>query len=417
MPDEVIRISTKGALSTEGKNTSRRLGKLAGTYGLTVDSPGMLVLRRQPGGTPQSGGNRVVMAGEVLSKMSVLETISVVANSNWRGELHVFGGDNEMNRLVFDQGALKYAWSTASEHRLGEILFRQGFLTQDQRTQLLAESKEDRRLGQQCVSHGYLTQEQLFQQLQKQIEQVFFGALLVADGCYVFCIPDEGSEPPPHSVHLSVQGLLMEGVQRIDEMALFRERIPDPRMVPEPKENATTSGLDELSQKIFGLCDGKRSIEDIARDAGCGEFLATKTIYHFLTGNLATLRSAVTTDPEEVRQIVARFNNIMRDIFVAAATYGSLNAIRTSVQTWLAGSPHTPALGKDVQEDGSLDAKEVATRLQDGSLPHPMEALLHGLHELVSYALFSASGTLPRDQELLLARDVDRQLRAMRPKP
>ena len=63
-----------------------------------------------------------------------------------------------------------------------------------------------------------------------------------------------------------------------------------------------------------------------------------------------------------------------------------------------------------------MDAKEVAARLQGGALPHPMEALLHGLHELVSYALFSASGTLPRDQDLLLARDVDRQLRAMRPK-
>lgn len=39
-----------------------------------------------------------------------------------------------------------------------------------------------------------------------------------------------------------------------------------------------------------------------------------------------------------------------------------------------------------------------------------MDALHQALHELAAFALFSAAATLPRDQELTLARDVNRRL-------
>ena len=45
---------------------------------------------------------------------------------------------------------------------------------------------------------------------------------------------------------------------------------------------------------------------------------------------------------------------------------------------------------------------------------HPLEALHQALHELAAFALFSATTTLPRDQELALARDVNARLKAVR---
>ena len=45
---------------------------------------------------------------------------------------------------------------------------------------------------------------------------------------------------------------------------------------------------------------------------------------------------------------------------------------------------------------------------------NPMEALHQALHELAAFALFAATTTLPRDQELALSRDVNTRLKRIR---
>ncbi len=56
----------------------------------------------------------------------------------------------------------------------------------------------------------------------------------------------------------------------------------------------------------------------------------------------------------------------------------------------------------------------VVNALDDIQAEHPLEALHQALHELVAFALFSATTALPRDQELVLARDVNQRLKAIR---
>ena len=47
-------------------------------------------------------------------------------------------------------------------------------------------------------------------------------------------------------------------------------------------------------------------------------------------------------------------------------------------------------------------------------IENPMEALHQALHELSAFALFAATTTLPRDQELALSRDVNTRLKRIR---
>ena len=161
------------------------------------------------------------MAGEIVSRTSVLELINIVATTGWSGDLHVFSPAAH-RVLGLDHGALKHAGSDHPDDRLGQVLYRNGVLGKAQLDSILAEVDPERRFGQLVVERGYLTQEVLFSQLQKQVEQIFFGSLLVREGTYLFLQPDESAEPPVHAVHVSIQSLLMDGVQRIDEMALFR---------------------------------------------------------------------------------------------------------------------------------------------------------------------------------------------------
>jgi len=395
-----------------GRAAERRLRDRAGGWRLSVDAPGLLILQREVG---EQLGGRVIMAGEIRGRMTMLEVISVIANAGWRGELHVMTEDGTRRVLTLEPSALKYARSTHADDRLGEVLYRHGVLSRSELDALLRDVTPDRRFGQLVVERKRLDQEQLFSHLQKQAEQIFYGAMLAQDGVYVFCTPSDSEPPPAHTVHIQVQGLLLESVQRIDEMALFRERIQSSQMCPEVTTNASRKSLDPTAMTILAYCDGERTIEDIARETGLGEFHTTKTIYHLLQQGAITLRAPSQIDGDAVTSLVSQFNDVMRDIFMAVATYGGVDETRQTLAAWIAASGYGPYFGETVEEDGSIDVSRIlqavgAAKAED----RPMEALHQALHELAAFALFAATATLPRDQELSLARDVNRRLKAIR---
>ncbi len=408
--DRVV-VEPDGSIRVPGRGADRRLRDRAGEYRLIVDAEGLLIFR----GEAREGltAPRVLMAGEIVSRTSVLELTNVIAAANWRGEMHVFS--TEVHRVLgIDRGVLKYATSTHPDDRLGQVLYRNGILSKAQLDEILAEVDPERRFGQLVVERGYIAQEQLFGQLQKQVEQIFFGSLLVGSGSYVFVQPDEAAQPPVHGVHLPVQALLMEGVQRIDEMALFRERIPHDQLVPEVQPRMSASALDQTAQLVMAYADGDRTIEDIARETGLGQFLTVKSLYGLLQQNLVFLRSKKTLDAGAVRTLVAQFNDVLRDIFMAVATYGGMDQTRSTLEAWIVGSGYGPIFGEHVEEDGSIDASHVARALASVKVDNPMEGLHQALHELSAFALFAATTALPRDQELALSRDVNTRLKRIR---
>ncbi len=413
MPDrDRIVVGEDGTIRV-GRAAERRLRDRAGTYRLGVDAPGLLILRRERDrGEPD--GARVVMAGEILSRITMLEIVNVIASSGWRGELHVHGDEGTQRTMTFDQGALKFARSDHPDDRLGEVLYRQGVVSRAELEDLLRAVSPDRRFGQLVVDRGHLDQEQLFHHLQKQAEQIFYGSLLSSEGTYVFCTPDDSAPPPAHTVHLPIQGLLMEGVQRIDEMALFRQRIPTSDVCPDLEPGAAAKDLDATAMTVLAYCDGSRTLGDIARETGLGEFHTTKMIYYLLQQGQVTLKAAKTLDEGAVRRLVAIFNDVMRDIFMAVATYGGVDQTREALSAWLQGSGYAPYFGDGVEEDGSIDPDRVVRALAGFEHESPLEALHQALHELAAFALFSATTTLPRDQELTLARDVNRRLKVIR---
>jgi hypothetical protein len=282
-----VQIQTDGSFKVLGAAAERRLRDRAGVYRLAVDAPGLLVFREDKDG---GAGSRVAMAGELLTRTSVLEIVNVIANASWRGELFIHE-DRYRRVLSIDQGALKYAWSDHPDDRLGEILYRHGLLSREQLDGLIAEVGPTRRIGELLLDKGFIGRESLFQQLQKQIEQIFFSALLAKGGHYLFIVPDEDEgEPPAHTVYLPIQSLLMEGVQRIDEMALFREKIPSDELAVQPQPKATTMTLDDTAQQLLALADGNRSIEELSRESGLGQFITIKSIYGLLQQGAVILK-------------------------------------------------------------------------------------------------------------------------------
>lgn len=373
----------------------------------------MLVLRPQRSDR-DSDRSRLLMAGEIISRMTMLEIINVIANSNWRGELVVEGDDGSDRLLHFDGAALKTCRSSHINDRLGEVLYREGTIDRATLDRLLAKVTPELRFGQLCLKEGIVTREELFRLLQKQAEHIFFSVLLVDSGLYAFRTLGEVEAPPAYTFHLPVQALLMEGVQRIDEMSLFRQRIGSSDLCPTAQLRSSMTELDEVTGVVLRLCDGKRNVLDIARESGLGEFHATKALYHLLQQGIVEIHASSRVDPKAVRQLVEQFNDILRDVFMAVATYGGVDSTRMTLSAWIQGSGYAPYFGDEVDEDGSIRPTRVIRALAETDAEHPLESLQQALHELAAFALFSATTTLPRDQELVLARDVNRRLKLIR---
>lgn len=412
-PSDLVVIAADGGVKTVGRAAERRLRDRAGRYHLVIDVPGLVILREAGDEGEPPKGTRVAMAGELLTRTSVLEVVNIIANASWRGDLHVLDGEC-IRVLSINQGALKYALSDHPDDRLGQVIYRHGLLTRAQLDQLLREVGPEKRLGQILIENGIVSQEQLFSQLQKQVEQIFFNALLTRGGDYVFSVPDEGAEPPHHTVHLPIQALLMEGVQRIDEMALFRERIPHDDLCPIAQPKAASLTLDESAQIVLTYADGQRTIEDISRETGLGQFMTVKSIYGMMQQGGVLLRPKKTIDRDAVRRLVRQFNDVLRDIFMAVATYGGIDQTRSTLEAWINGSGYGPVFGERIEEDGSIASEAVAEAMTSVEADNPMEALHQALHELSAFALFAATTTLPRDQELALSRDVNARLKRIR---
>ncbi len=409
---EVV-VGPDGSLQASEREVRRRLKARSGEYELLTDTPSVIILRRSAAESAFET-SRLIMAGEIVSRMSMLEVVNVIANANWRGELLVDGADSSERALTFDQGVLKYCRSNQPDDLLGEVLYRAGVIDQATHTHILGLMTPERRFGELCLELGIVDQERLFRYLQQQAEQIFYGALLVSDGFYTFRTVDDDAETPAHTVHVPIQGLLMEGVQRIDEMALFRERIRSSELCPHRREGPPPHNLDDTALHVLELSDGRYSINDIARITGLGEFLTTKAVYHLLQKNAVELHASSTIDLDAVRRLVGDFNEVMRDIFMAVATYGGVDNTRNTLAAWIQGSGYAPFFGEEVDVDGSISVDAILASVDAIESDHPVEALHQALHELAAFALFSATTTLPRDQELVLARDVNRRLKAIR---
>ncbi len=407
-PKNLILIQPDGNVRVPGEEAKHELSQHAGRFRVVVGPPGLIVLRELQKEQFRAGA-RVLVAGEIVSKTTVLEIITMVGNFSWRGELHVYGPDSH-RALIFDQGALRSASSQVFTERLGQVLVSRGVITQQQLADCVVQQDDRRRLGQILVEEGYLEREQLFEQLRIQAQQIFYSALLVREGNYLFALSDEDAVPPAVSFRLPIQGLLMEGVQRIDEMALFRQRIPSSQLCPVVSEAGPAMQLADNLRPVAGLIDGKRTISDISYDLGWDEFQTTKAVYQLLQKGCVELRASKLLDRAKVKRIVEQFNQVMREIFRTVAEHGGAEDTRETLTVWIHGSGYAGYFGDRLSEDGTIVAERVATALEQVDIERPTEALFQALHELVSFAMFVTTTSLPRNAELVLAKDVNRRL-------
>lgn len=411
-----LDIDAHGRVVPQSDAARRALADRAGRFILLPSAADLLVARRAPATGATAARPRCVLAGDV-SAFPIADFVAFVHHARLSGVLNVSAGG--ANRSVtFQDGEVRSAQSTAVGERIGEVAVRLGYATEAQ----VAEATVcDRPLGKALVELG-VTPNDLYKCLHEQVTAVFHALLLCKSG--TFALVDESPERVAAPLSVSTQSLLMDGIRRIDELSLFRGRIPGPHAYLRRREPSRPTTLRPTESALLALVDGRRTVAEIATAAHLNEFDATKILFHLAEAGYVeavTTPLASASPAERVPAVIAGMNELLRAVG-SAVQPGARAAFLDAAQgfLWDEANPWAPLVrGLSVAGDGGIDEAAIQEALAglDGAALAAMDAsgapakvALEALREALLFWLFLAGERIPREADESLGRAVKQKL-------
>ncbi len=413
--DELIRIDAHGVAHPIGVVASQRMRPHEGTYRL-LPSPRHVVLMRYTGedGKIDEGDGAVIrLAGEIVAAGIICDVFALLAQTGWRGVLSVHC-DEQVRRIYLDQGNVLGVKSNVRDERLGRVMYRYGHLTEQDLDQIEAAMEPEKRFGELAVEMGILTHESIYKAFAQQITEVVVGAMHVEDGTYFFLDGFDESELPTRQA-VSINGLLMDGVTRMDEVRYFAEKVPSLDHVPAATDRGEPPAPEFMD--VFERIDGKTSVRDLGRLTGLGEFETMKKVYGLVQSKQVVIR------PPQVSggpiAIVAAANDVMSGVYRRAEEAEVLDELQQGLAQFTVGAGIFYDMlfqGAGPDEKGKLDPQRVAENApmvaEGGDVEHTLRKLLF---DYVSFALFSVGAAVGKEGEAELLKDYELSLSALRP--
>lgn len=233
-----------------------------------------------------------------LGPVPIVEVLSLLATQRQSGLLRVWkkgdSGDLPRAEIAWKQGKIEFvaAENFGDSFLLGRFLVEQRCIAAADLDLFLRNRGPSKKpIGQQLQKLGYLTQEDLRRALQRQSTERLYEALRWPAGRFAFAAT---RELPPLALDaalgLDVDGLLMEGVRRIDEWHLIERDIDDFDTVflrnEEAVQNLGRAKLTRDELAVLELTNGKNSVKEIIKQSRLGSFEVSKMLYRLLNVRL-----------------------------------------------------------------------------------------------------------------------------------
>lgn len=419
-------IDPHGRLAPVEDEARRSLADRAGRFLLLPSVPDLLVARRAPSAGGAAAGPRCILAGD-LCAFPMADFLGFLHGARLSGTLTVSSGGID-RAVTFKEGEVRGVVSEAPAERTGEVALRLGFLTPAQ-LQTAAAASAGRQFGRVLVEMGFIAPADLWKVFHEQVGGVFHAILASREG--VFALVDQGDdEPPGMPLAVNTQQLLMDGIRRLDEMELFRSRIPGPGAYLRRRQPRRAVALKPLEERLLDLVDGRRRLADIAREAHLSEYDATKVLFHlaeagYVEAQPEPVPEAAADPGQRLVEIAAGMNAIYREVVVHVAAARALDPLFGAVKGYLADPKNRYAplwKGLAMARDGAVDPAVIsanAAALRGAALQRlepsgdPARLLLEAMRELLFFLLFQAGERLDREADEALSSEVKRRLEAL----
>ncbi len=242
-----LRVGQTGSVEIDPATQERLAGK-----GLALlDGPGGLLLGMNDY-TQAPFASKAMLIGD-LAQVAFPDVVSLIAQARLTGVLAVVTS-SAMRAVVFDEGEVRGAASERVGERLIEVIVRMGLAKSDDMEAVRGEAGVGRRAGRLAVDRGLLSERDLWNAVQEHVTTIFQAVLLDSRGSFV--LANETLDDVLTVPGLSAEGLLMEGVRRLDELQV---------------RGASSDAAPERVMTAYG--EAFRDIFATAHDAGAGDAL------------------------------------------------------------------------------------------------------------------------------------------------
>jgi hypothetical protein len=266
-----------------------------------------------------------------LQEFSLPNVLNLVKMSAKTGVLSL-RRKGEQGLLYFRDGHVYYATLEPQIVPLGERLVRAGRISPEQLAEALTEQQdaaEGIRIGSILVGKGFLERSTLVEAVADQIEEAAFSLLSWTEGEFEF----RGGGPAADEeiiVELSVDGVIMDGVRRLDEWDLIISSLGSLQHVPRLAwdEDVVARGGVQLTAedwRVVSSVDGRRDIGSVIRECGLNRFAAAKVLFRLAETGLVVMKKAAIEGLEDATAIVVRGPiDFYNEVFLASLNEDTL---------------------------------------------------------------------------------------------
>ena len=210
-------------------------------------------------------------SGEIKTHHELFALLNKIYSARLTGQLQLVLGRVERH-LFFDGGQLVFATSSDRQDSLGEMMLREGALTQSQFEEAAELVKTGQRFGSAVAEMGIFTVEQVVLWVQRQLTQITSSVLDYPSGRFYFFSSLEKNVVPEIGIPVPLGRLLLQAVRRAKDLplehlaadaALRIDLSPDPMLRYQAVE------LDDTERRL---------LLSISRPVSAKDFLANCTI-------------------------------------------------------------------------------------------------------------------------------------------
>ncbi|MGE4543428.1 MAG: DUF4388 domain-containing protein [Pedobacter sp.] len=342
----------------------------------------------------------------VLGEIAMVDVLSFLNMFRKTGVMVVSlaGGQKE---ICFLRGEIVAASSTFPEEDICGVLLEMGKLDQNllpKYRQLLSNHDGNGRI---LVEKGAIAPKDLWLAMRQQVEDIVFNLFGLSQGSFFF-LEREPEKEKMVRLAMSTQNMIMEGLRRVDERALFMRVIRSMDALPK-LANSSVENLTAEDERLLALIEaGGQDVRGVLRRSGMSEFDGLRALYELINKGAVSIEDApATAVAGDLGEILLVFNGALTALFrrVSAKNSGFLNEISTFIRQM--PSPFSYVF-KDVslKSDGTVDGRKVLTNLSGLEEQDKKRLLAEALSELIYMECMAAQRDLGQAESARLIQKV-----------
>ena len=329
-----------------------------------------------------TGASKVLMTG-LLSAGGIVDLLSFFNMFRKSGILHfLLAGGNKT--LCFQNGEIVYATSTFPEEEIGEILYSLGKFDRETLQGARQFANGELPLGKILVGQNVIDAKDLWAAIKNQIETIVYNLFAFQEGSFVF-VDKPLAEDEVVSLSMNTQNLIMEGLRRVDERALYMQKVKSLDAIPVVTDKVPND-LDSVSQKMVAMIQaGVDSVKELLRRSGSGEFDAIKLLSQLVERGVVSMEEAPTV---KVEGVLGEVVNIFNGVLVAMHKVVSAKnpQFREEVSCFMRDLPQPFSYvfrQTTLKDDGSVDGGRMLANLAGLEEGDKLRLLSDSLSELI----------------------------------